>query len=285
MDRVNGMGNHLLIIVPHQDDEILLCAGVIRHAAGQQIPVDVVMVTNGDYGCRDFSAGRTRLRETLKGLELLGVSRQHIHILGYADTGMPEADSFLTHLYQEKDGQKKYSSFCTDRTYGLEEKPEYHWEKYGDHANYCRDDFKSDLREIIAEMKADCIITTADCDQHGDHSALYRFICEVLDEQKEYAPDLLTGLVHSGAGDEIWPERGSAQYSNPGNCLPAGHGWEDRICVHVPEEMNVALGADNLKYQALLQYETALEPGAYDFLMAFIKNEEIFWRMRQSKAK
>ena len=39
-------------------------------------------------------------------------------------------------------------------------------------------------------------------------------------------------------------------------------------------------GTDNLKYQALLQHKTALEPDAYEFLMAFIKDEEVFWKMR-----
>ena len=37
---------------------------------------------------------------------------------------------------------------------------------------------------------------------------------------------------------------------------------------------------NNLKYQALLKHETALEPDAYEFLMAFIKDEEIFWKVR-----
>lgn len=41
-----------------------------------------------------------------------------------------------------------------------------------------------------------------------------------------------------------------------------------------------ARGINNLKYQALLKHETALEPDAYEFLMAFIKDEEIFWKVR-----
>ena len=39
-------------------------------------------------------------------------------------------------------------------------------------------------------------------------------------------------------------------------------------------------GINNLKYQALFKHETALEPDAYEFLMAFIKDEEIFWKVR-----
>ncbi len=47
----------------------------------------------------------------------------------------------------------------------------------------------------------------------------------------------------------------------------------------LPEEMAQEKGQENLKYQALLQYETALEPGAYAFLMSFVKAEEIFWKI------
>ena len=54
--------------------------------------------------------------------------------------------------------------------------------------------------------------------------------------------------------------------------------WSDRLILPMPEELQRSAGIRNLKYQALLQYETALEPNAYEFLMAFVKDEEIFWR-------
>ena len=53
-----------------------------------------------------------------------------------------------------------------------------------------------------------------------------------------------------------------------------------RTILELPEEMKKARGINNLKYQALLKHETALEPDAYEFLMAFIKDEEIFWKVR-----
>ena len=121
--------DRVMVIVPHQDDEILMAAGIIRHLVNRQRSIDIVMATNGDYGCRDLSVGRARLQETVKGLKLLSVPITGLHILGYADTGMPAEDSFLTHLYEEKDAQKLYPSGCGDHTYGLLEKPEFHMEK------------------------------------------------------------------------------------------------------------------------------------------------------------
>ena len=40
-----------MVIVPHQDDELLLTAGVLYSAAHAGLNPHVVMVTNGDYGC------------------------------------------------------------------------------------------------------------------------------------------------------------------------------------------------------------------------------------------
>lgn len=270
----------LMVIVPHQDDEILMTAGIIRHAVNAGIPLDIVMATNGDYGCRDFSAGRTRLMETIKGLGMLGVPKERLHILGYADTGMPVEDSFLAHLYAEQDDQKIYPSWCSECTYGLLEKPEFHMEKYGEHASYCRGSFLQDLKEIIRDKKPAAVITTSEWDIHGDHSGLYRFVCEVL-EELQYEPLLYTGLVHSPAGDENWPLRKTAVFDCPkGLEEMTALKWNERIRVPVPEEMLLEKGKMNLKLRALQQYETALEPNAYEFLMSFIKEEELLWRMR-----
>ena len=52
------------------------------------------------------------------------------------------------------------------------------------------------------------------------------------------------------------------------------------IIIENPAFLESESGINNLKYQALLKHETALEPDAYEFLMAFIKDEEIFWKVR-----
>lgn len=285
VDMIMNRWKRIMVIVPHQDDEVLMTGGVIRSAVLAGVGVEVVMATNGDCGCGDFSVGRARLRESLEGLRVLGLGEEKLHILGYADTGMPASDSFLTHLYEEKDGKRCFPSLCSGCTYGLAEKPEYHMQKYGVHADYCRDSFRSDLKEIILEKRPECIFTTSEYDMHGDHSALYRFVCEVLDEIDGelggYSPELYTGIVHSNAGDDNWPKQDTARFDCPqGFDEETGLVFEERICIPVPEEMRLCHGEENLKYRALLQYETALEPGAYAFLMSFVKEEEIFWKVR-----
>ena len=138
-----------MVIVPHQDDEILMTAGVLYQAVKKGLQVHVVMVTNGDCDCPDYTKGRARLRETIAGCRVLGLGEEQLIFLGYADTGMPPEESFVTHLFEERDASRIYPSHCSGATYGLEEKPEFHMETWGEHAPYSREMLKADLKQVI----------------------------------------------------------------------------------------------------------------------------------------
>ncbi len=273
-----------MVIVPHQDDEILMAAGLMYQVYKKGLPLSVVMVTNGDYECGDYTKGRARLRETIKGMEILGIPAKELTILGYADTGMPEEESFLSHLFYEKDELKLYPSSCSSETYGLEEIPELHYQCFGNHGAYNRKTLKEDLKKAISDSCPKNIVTTAECDQHGDHSGLYRFVVEILDElemEKGYKPALYCGVIHSCAGDDNWPIPDTSVFSCPEGLEEAsGLKWEDRLVLEMPEELQCRERKQNLKYRSLSQYEIALEPNAVTFLMSFIKDEEIFWKIR-----
>lgn len=278
------MKGGIMVMIPHQDDEVLLCGGVLYQAKKLGLDIKAVIVTNGDCGCSDQSKGQMRLRETIRGMQTLGIGEQDMIFLGYADTGMPRQESFLWKLYQEKDQKKVIASDCGNTTYALPEKEEYHKEVYGEHAVYTREMVKEDLRSVLFQYRPACIFTTSEEDTHGDHAGLYLFLREILKEleKEDYHPEVFCGLVHSQAGDDVWPERTGERFTCPKDLdRNGGLIWGERYCFMLPEEMKLEKGRENLKYQALLQYETALEPEAYDFLMSFIKDEEIFWKMKE----
>ena len=108
-----GFGS-IMVLVPHEDDEILMCAGIMENAVRYGVKLTVVIATNGDYGSKDGAEGRARLRESLEGLKFLGVPEDQVVFLGYADTGMPEEESFLFGLYHEEDGEKIHPSHPAD---------------------------------------------------------------------------------------------------------------------------------------------------------------------------
>lgn len=286
-EEITRQSGRIMVIVPHQDDEVLLTAGILQQAVAYNLPVRVVMATNGDYGSKsgDYRIGRARLKETLKGLSLLPLAREAVTFLGYADTGMPEEESFLYRLFNEKQGSRILPSHCSNSTYGMETKPDYHSLTYGCPADYTRNNFITDLKACIAEFSPDKIFTTCAQDTHGDHSGLFHFIIKALQlwnqEEKRslHLTQLYAGLVHSPAGDDVWPLReNAANCPHPVSftCPPdfdkaGGLRWQDRIVFPVPDTDKKAL--------MLSRHKTALKPDAIEFLYSFIKNEEIFWKI------
>ena len=292
-----------MIIVPHEDDEILMTAGIIEKAVINNKKVTVVMATNGDYEGTDKISGSIRLQETMNGLAVLGVPEENVIFMGYADTGMYPTESFLYKLYQEKDENRLFLGHCSSETYGLPQKPEYHSMKHGKPAEYTRKNFKNDLQEIILEKMPDAIFTTSEEDMHGDHSGLFLFVKEILAEQINYHPELYSGVVHSKAGDENWPVRnpevlryiqskyGVAQsyketdrenveyFICPENFNDGDLKWEDRLSFLVPENMMSADFYSNKKVKALDRHTNALKLDAVHFLYSFIAREELFWKI------
>lgn len=276
-----------MVIVPHQDDEILLTGGIIKKAVMENIEVTLVMATNGDCGCNDYSVGRVRLEETLEGMEYLGLSCENVIFLGYADTGMLKDESFLWKLYQQENEEEMVESHCSTITYGLEEKLDYHTSMYKTPAVYCRKNFYNDLKDVILRIRPENIFTTSEYDIHGDHSGLYLFVRDVLEELKvkySYETRLFCGMVHSAEGDESWPLKchNIEAFTCPKDFdKTTGLQWENRISFLVPESMDVEDREKNSKHQALSKHKTALKPDAVDYLYSFVKKEEIFWEMEK----
>lgn len=277
--------DNIMIIVPHEDDEILMAAGIIDRAVRDEKRVTVVMATNGDYEGTDTVTGSVRLPETIAGLEVLGLPCENIIFMGYADTGMENEASFLYNLYYEKDENKVHEGHCSKVTYALEDKKDFHTDFYGEAGSYTRKNFKEDLRKIILQKKPDHIFTTSVEDVHGDHSGLYLFVKEILEEEKEngYAPVLYSGVAHSKAGDDNWLERSERiiSYTCPENFDQGSLKWKDRISFPVPESMQSADLGKNKKAAALSKHKNALKDDAVDFLYSFIKSEELFWEIKE----
>ncbi|TBH21437.1 PIG-L deacetylase family protein [Thermus thermamylovorans] len=101
-------GEHLLVLAPHPDDEVLAAAGRMRRTLLAGGRVSVVYLTSGD--AFDLAAGgplssqealrRLALRrmvEAWRGLEALGLSRESALFLGFPDQGLFQL--FTAHYY------------------------------------------------------------------------------------------------------------------------------------------------------------------------------------------
>lgn len=290
----SDLKNRILILVPHSDDEALLAAGVIRHAVLQQKQVWIAVATNGDYLAEDYGPGRMRMKESLKAAKCLGVPEKRVLFLGYADTGMAAEDSFLYRLYHARQEDQCCPSACSRHTYGLEDgKEDFHFQKTGVHGLYTRKSFLYDLVTLLEEIKPQQIFTTSRYDLHGDHEALSCFLEEAIDciRKRNGAGmdiEVYEGMVHSCAGDSAWPLLPVSVLTDTEK--PFGLEemtplkWTDRISIPVPGEMQKMPLELNLKYRLIRGYKSQMkeeEDGVIEFLTAFTKNDEVFWKVEQ----
>ncbi|MBD2292670.1 PIG-L family deacetylase [Anabaena sphaerica FACHB-251] len=119
-----------MIISPHQDDEVLGCGGVIGLKREQDIPVQVVFMTDGAASHSwhpDFKSGEivtVRRDEALTALSILGVDSSQIHFLDNPDSKLRFLNATerqkiiekLAQLLQSFQPQEVYVPHRKDRT-------------------------------------------------------------------------------------------------------------------------------------------------------------------------
>lgn len=101
----------ILVIVPHEDDDLITAGPVLYQAIQMKKSVKVVFVTNGDYN--GSKEGERRVREAVRALDVLGVEKKDIEFLGYGDQAQAK------HLYNGDKEEVLYSHSGNSLTYGV----------------------------------------------------------------------------------------------------------------------------------------------------------------------
>ncbi|MCQ2470720.1 MAG: PIG-L family deacetylase [Clostridia bacterium] len=168
----------ILLVVPHQDDDLNISSGMIDILAKNSSRVFIVFTTNGDA----YGLGETRLNESLNVAKQYNIPESNIIFLGYPN----ELDPCSQSLYNSEPDEKVTSKIGRTETYGLENHP-----AYREGIPYTRNNLKSDLISAILEVKPD-IIFAVDCDFHPDHrmtSLIFEeSMGEILAKNTEYKP-------------------------------------------------------------------------------------------------
>jgi len=93
----------VLVLAPHPDDEVFGCGGTIARYTGQNIPVRVVIVSDGAKIASEFPGGSNvseiRRNETLNALPLLGV--HEIDFLDFPDGELPVWKKEILHNIED----------------------------------------------------------------------------------------------------------------------------------------------------------------------------------------
>ncbi|MDE7359324.1 MAG: PIG-L family deacetylase, partial [Lachnospiraceae bacterium] len=189
------MRQKVLLIVPHQDDELFVGGGLFRTLARcGDYEAYVVYMTNGDFFPYE---AQVRLREAQRVLNgFCAVEESHIFFLGYGDGWKGGV-----HLYHQDGEEPLVSMAGRTETYGLEEHGDYRYTRSGRHSAYRRADWKRDLKDVIAEVQAE-ILLVVDFDKHADHRAasLLAEEClgEIFRENVSYRPLVLKRFGYDG---------------------------------------------------------------------------------------
>lgn len=272
----------ILILVPHEDDEINLIGSTLAGLAKQKCQIKCAYLTNGDWGFN----GETRLKEALDALHILGLAEKDIIFLGFGDN----MNNKNLHIYNCPNNDILSSSAGKKYTYGLNTHPDYSTQCSGTSAPYSRNAIVKSLWLLLKEYKPDIIFCT-DFDSHADHRALSLFfeeaLCMILKEAgNNYFPIVYKGFAYSTAWyakpdfcslnilSTVQPQNEIAEYCNCAMDNPF-LSWEKRIRFPIPPETLSSTIRKNLIYHALKKHRSQT---AQRKALSIINGDQVFWK-------
>ena len=175
----------VMVIVPHEDDDLLISGQVLPPMYKNGADVRVVFATNGDKRVSAY----TCQSEACNALEKLGIPREKVIFLGYPDG---------TQLYV---GKKAFSfSSGWDHTYAGKGFKDYHFDRFGTHAKYTAENMVDDIESVVLEYRPDYILAI-DFDTHTDHRGVSisfeKAMERILKKESGYTPKVLKCFGYS----------------------------------------------------------------------------------------
>ncbi|MBO6195201.1 MAG: PIG-L family deacetylase [Bacilli bacterium] len=246
----------IMILCPHQDDEINEAGGLLLELKKINCTVYVVYSTNGDYNYSQI----IRRKEALKSLKVLGVNKNNIYFLGYPDQHPFNKD----HLYMCEDSWSSNRGIkFTNTIYN----DDFHFLKYKKHALLNRNSFIGDLKDVILEKYPDIIICV-DFDSHCDHRALslafHHSMGDILKRIPKYRPIILKSFAYPTSYKSFYDfknkillptrflkeKKALYDFQNP------YYKWEDRVSIDVSESTDKKLLLNNSLFKAIIKHKS-----------------------------
>lgn len=258
----------VMVIVPHEDDDINLVSGIIDNYVEYGSETVVVFVTNGDYN----DLGVTRINEAIECMGYLGVPESNVYFMGYGD----QWNIGNSHIYNSLEDEPMTSAIGYTKTYGSKEHPAYHNGNLYTNRNY-----QNDLKDLILEIKPD-VLYINDYDSHADHKAVSlmseKVLGDILKISNGYQPIVYKGYAYSTAWTAIddFYSINMKSTQKPEATLYA-YNWEDRIRIPVSTKSLSRSVYDSDVYKSLSIYESQY---ANTHALRIINGDKVFWQRR-----
>lgn len=266
----------VLVLVPHQDDELNLAGGILEQYTAAGSTVYLAYATNGDYN----GLAEVRSREVLAMAQSLGIPAENVIYLGYGNQWQPRQEQ--THLYFADDGGAVWTShFGATQTYGTTVIAP--WRE----SVYTRDNFLADLTDLILTLRPD-VIYCNDYDAHHDHMALDLFFEEalgrILAAEPDYHPAVFKGFCY---GTAWYAPADFVGAENPVSSLrPAwehwdrlgiGYDWDNRVRLPLSDENLSRLLSRNQLYRSVRLFSSQK---GHRFAESMLNGDKVFWERR-----
>lgn len=263
----------VLVIVPHQDDELNILGGVLEEYVRYGSSLYPVYVTNGDYA----ELAETRYREALAVFQQLGVPEDQVIFLGYGNEWSKDGP----HIYNAAPGVVMESHAGKTETYGAP----FHG-AYREGRSYTIDNLMEDLQHVILDVTPD-VIFCSDYDHHIDHKAVSllfeKVMGNVLKENPDYTPIVYKAYAYGTAweaeadyyGDQVLSTKNL--FEEPYGQRPAVYRWEDRIRFPVNGAALSRSLVGSEGYELLGQYHSQ---GAQRMAAALLNGDKVAWQRR-----
>ena len=273
-------GKDVMIVIPHQDDDINLMGGLIEQYTGAGSKVTVVFSTNGDgHGDQEIRAA-----ETVSVLTELGVAREDICYLGFGDQWQSQTfeGAEIAHIYNSPDPDLVWTSrYGATQTYGTSL-----IDCYLD-LPYTRSNYVYSFQSILLEKRPDTIFVV-DYDDHIDHKATTLFfdeaLCNVLTATDDYHPTVYQGFCYGTAwhgADDYFESINLLSSKLPEDDIWAhsafGHAWQERVRFPMSStNLNFVL-TNNSVSDALDKYASQK---AFLQTTRILNGDKVFWHRR-----
>jgi LmbE family N-acetylglucosaminyl deacetylase len=265
---VSRLGQRVLVIASHPDDEVLMAGGAIRQLLAQGAQVRVVIVTAGDgyfRAARGLSPGRTGA----SAYRRLGDVRHGESLAAAADLGLPVSDVISLGF---PDGgasalwDADWSSVAKRAGRNGAASVPYSWAADAG-APYTGQSLASQLVGVLKDFRPDTVISPDVHETHPDHSAVAAFALYALDEAG-FTGTRLTAIVHFKHFPYPWGFLPDAWLAPPATLAGDGSTW---LALPLSE------ADERAKRAALEQYhsQTAVADLAV-YMRALVRRNELF---------
>lgn len=270
----------ILIVVPHQDDEINLMGGLLPLLVEAECDVHLVYATNGDYS---FETG-IRVKEAIEAVKRLGILKTNICFLGYPDSSR----RYGSHIYYAN--LSPLGVRGKNVTSGVSYHPEFCYQKEGVHHSLTCENLLMDMKNVLLDVQAD-IIFCVDNDIHSDHVATSLVFEKALGEiifadGNTYWPFVFKGFTYGTAWNAqkdfynypmlptLKPNK-VTNYDVDGELDNPYYSWDERLRFPVSKRAIIPLARQNVLTYAMLAHKSQIMIG---HLEQIINSDVVFWQ-------